>query len=106
MVKQMPVTADSKLALEFYETGMLAFDQIKFGLAYHNLELAILSTGQSGSPTVKKRGKSPKMSLLTRDGRKDGSAETLPNLNPNPGAHLTRKNFYSEPKRKSKRSIG
>lgn len=35
------VTTDSKLALEFYETGMLAFDQVKLGLAYHNLELAV-----------------------------------------------------------------
>ncbi|MDX2431130.1 MAG: tetratricopeptide repeat protein [Bacteroides sp.] len=37
----MPVTTDSELALEFYETGMLAFDQIKLELAFHNLELAI-----------------------------------------------------------------
>jgi tetratricopeptide (TPR) repeat protein len=37
----MPVTTDSKLALEFYETGMLAYDQIKVKLAYHNLELAV-----------------------------------------------------------------
>jgi tetratricopeptide (TPR) repeat protein len=37
----MPVTTDSVLALELYETGMLAFDQIKFELAYHNLQLAV-----------------------------------------------------------------
>ncbi|TFG88511.1 MAG: tetratricopeptide repeat protein [Candidatus Atribacteria bacterium] len=37
----MPVTTDSELALEFYETGMLAFDQVKLELAYHNLELAV-----------------------------------------------------------------
>ena len=40
-VREMPLTTDSKLALEFYETGLLAFDQIKFSLAYHNLELAV-----------------------------------------------------------------
>ncbi|MCK4748842.1 MAG: tetratricopeptide repeat protein [Bacteroidales bacterium] len=40
-VSLMPVTTDSELALEFYETGLLAFDQIKFELAYHNLELAV-----------------------------------------------------------------
>jgi len=37
----MPVTTDSELALEFYETGMLAFDQLKFKLAYYNLEVAV-----------------------------------------------------------------
>ena len=37
----MPVTTDSELALEFYETGMMAFDQIKLGLAWHNLDLAV-----------------------------------------------------------------
>ena len=40
-VKVMPVTTDSELALEFYKTGMLAFDQVKLELAYHNLELAL-----------------------------------------------------------------
>ena len=40
-VRMMPVTTDSELALEFYETGMLAFDQIKLELAFHNLELAV-----------------------------------------------------------------
>jgi len=38
---QMPVTTDSDLALELYQTGMLAFDQIKLRLAYENLELAV-----------------------------------------------------------------
>jgi len=37
----MPVTTDSELALEFYETGLLAYDQIKMKLAYHNFEMAI-----------------------------------------------------------------
>ena len=37
----MPVTTDSELAFEFYETGMLAFDQVKLDLAYHHLDLAI-----------------------------------------------------------------
>jgi Tfp pilus assembly protein PilF len=37
----MPVTTDSELALELFESGMLAFDQIKLGLAWHNLELAV-----------------------------------------------------------------
>ena len=37
----MPVTTNSELALEQFETAMLAFDQIKFELAYHNLQLAI-----------------------------------------------------------------
>ena len=37
----MPVTTDSELALELYESGMMAFDQIKLGLAWHNLDLAV-----------------------------------------------------------------
>jgi len=37
----MPVTTDSELALKLFESGTLAFDQIKFGLAYHNFELAV-----------------------------------------------------------------
>jgi hypothetical protein len=37
----MPITTDSELALELYQTAMLAFDQIKWGLAYYNLELAV-----------------------------------------------------------------
>jgi len=40
-VRTMPVTTDSELALEFYKAGMLAFDQIKVKMAYHNLELAV-----------------------------------------------------------------
>lgn len=39
--EKMPVTTDSELALEFYETGMVAFDQLKWGLAMHNFELAV-----------------------------------------------------------------
>ena len=39
--KYMPVTTDSELALEFYETGMLAFDQIKLEMAFQNLEMAV-----------------------------------------------------------------
>lgn len=39
--RYMPVTTDSELALEFYETGMLAFDQVKLELAFHNLEMAV-----------------------------------------------------------------
>jgi len=38
---RMPVTTDSELALELYETGMLAFDQIKYRLAHENLRLAV-----------------------------------------------------------------
>ena len=37
----MPVTTDSELALELYESGMMAFDQIKLSLAWHNLDLAV-----------------------------------------------------------------
>lgn len=40
-VKVMPVTTDSELALEFYKTGLLGFDQLKLEMAYHNLELAL-----------------------------------------------------------------
>lgn len=40
-VSFMPVTTDSALALEFYETSVVAFDQIKLSLAWHNLELAV-----------------------------------------------------------------
>ncbi len=40
-VSLMPVTTDSALALELYETSMIAFDQAKFSLAWHNLELAV-----------------------------------------------------------------
>lgn len=38
---RMTVTTDSDLALELYETGMLAFDQVKFELAFYNLEMAV-----------------------------------------------------------------
>lgn len=38
---EMPVTTDSALALELYETGMRAYDQVKLEVAYHNLELAV-----------------------------------------------------------------
>jgi tetratricopeptide (TPR) repeat protein len=37
----MPVTTDSELALEYYETGMVAYDEIKMGLAWNNLQLAV-----------------------------------------------------------------
>jgi Tfp pilus assembly protein PilF len=37
----MPVTTDSELALEYYETGMVAFDQIKLSLAWHNWQRAV-----------------------------------------------------------------
>jgi tetratricopeptide (TPR) repeat protein len=37
----MPVTTDSELALELYETGLIAFDQLKWDLAWHNFEYAI-----------------------------------------------------------------
>lgn len=37
----MPVTTKSDLALEFYETGMLEFDQVKYWQAHHHLELAV-----------------------------------------------------------------
>ena len=39
--ERMPVTTDSELALEFYETGMIAFDQLKWKLAWKNLEFAV-----------------------------------------------------------------
>lgn len=37
----MPVTTGSELARELFETAMVAFDQIKREVAYHNLELAV-----------------------------------------------------------------
>jgi len=37
----MPVTTNSELALEYYETGMVAYDQIKWDLAWHNMNLAV-----------------------------------------------------------------
>jgi tetratricopeptide (TPR) repeat protein len=39
--ERMPVTTDSELALELYETGLIAFDQLKWELAWHNFEYAI-----------------------------------------------------------------
>lgn len=38
---RMPVTTDSELALQSYETGMAAFDQLKWDMAWHNFEYAI-----------------------------------------------------------------
>lgn len=38
---RMPVTTDSELALELYETGLVAYDQLKGSLAWHNFEYAI-----------------------------------------------------------------
>ena len=40
-VKEMPVTTGSDLALEFYESGVLAFDRIKYSLSYKNLQMAV-----------------------------------------------------------------
>ncbi|MDF1576366.1 MAG: tetratricopeptide repeat protein [Bacteroidales bacterium] len=37
----MPIHTDSELALEFYETGMLAYDQLKLSLAHKNFEYAV-----------------------------------------------------------------
>ena len=37
----MPVTTDSELALEFYETGLMAYDQLKWSLAWKNFEMAV-----------------------------------------------------------------
>jgi tetratricopeptide (TPR) repeat protein len=37
----MPVTTDSELALEFYETGQLAYDQLKLSVAWKNFDNAI-----------------------------------------------------------------
>lgn len=36
----MPVTTDSELALEFYETGLIAYDQLKWSMAWKNFEMA------------------------------------------------------------------
>ena len=38
---RMPVTTDSELALELYETGLVAYDQFKGELAWHNFQYAI-----------------------------------------------------------------
>ena len=40
-VQYMPLSTESELAREFYETGTLAFDQLRWHLAMHNLELAV-----------------------------------------------------------------
>lgn len=40
-VKLMPLTTDSELALKFYETGVVAFDQLKWHLAWQNFEMAV-----------------------------------------------------------------
>ena len=40
-VKVMPVTTGSELALEFYETGVLAFDQLKWDMARKNFEMSV-----------------------------------------------------------------
>ena len=37
----MPVTTDSELALEFYETGQMAYDQLKLSVARKNFENAV-----------------------------------------------------------------
>jgi tetratricopeptide (TPR) repeat protein len=37
----MPLTTDSELALKFYETGVVALDQLKLDLASNNFEMAI-----------------------------------------------------------------
>lgn len=38
---RMPVTTDSELALELYETGLVAYDQLKGSLAWYSFENAI-----------------------------------------------------------------
>lgn len=38
---RMPVTTDSDLARELYETALIAYDQIKLELAWHNFQYAI-----------------------------------------------------------------
>ena len=38
---RMPVTTDSELALQLYETGLVAFDQLKWDMAWQNFEYAI-----------------------------------------------------------------
>ena len=37
----MPVTTDSELALEFYETGQMAYDQLKLSAAWKNFNYAV-----------------------------------------------------------------
>ena len=38
---RMPVTTDSELALQSYETGLVAFDQLKWDMAWHYFDYAI-----------------------------------------------------------------
>jgi len=40
-VTLMPVTTSSDLARELYETGLIAYDQFKVGLAWNNLQMAV-----------------------------------------------------------------
>jgi tetratricopeptide (TPR) repeat protein len=40
-VSVMPVTTNSELALEYYQTGMVAFDELKLRLAWDNLQMAV-----------------------------------------------------------------
>jgi tetratricopeptide (TPR) repeat protein len=40
-VTLMPITTDSELALEYYETGVLEFDQLKWGMARENFEMSV-----------------------------------------------------------------
>jgi tetratricopeptide (TPR) repeat protein len=37
----MPVTTSSELALKYYEAGMVAYDQIKYSLGWHSMEIAV-----------------------------------------------------------------
>jgi len=37
----MPVTTKSELALKYYEAGMVAYDQIKYSLGWHSMEIAV-----------------------------------------------------------------
>jgi tetratricopeptide (TPR) repeat protein len=39
--ERMPVTTDSELALKLYETGLVAFDQLKWGLAVRSFDMAV-----------------------------------------------------------------
>lgn len=37
----MPITTSSELALKYYEAGMVAYDEAKFSLGWHSLEIAV-----------------------------------------------------------------
>jgi len=39
--ERMPVTTDSELARELYETGLIAYDQLRAELAWHNFQYAV-----------------------------------------------------------------